>query len=242
MKNKLTFLMLIMVLSCFTSWAQSAKELSEIKVTPPKFTGIIPEKSVPVESKFTSLEKFLVMQIDPMLTGVKKFREGTAIIQFTVDQSGEVSDFVVVNSVTPEVDNEVIKALKTTNGMWKPGLNNDELVAMDKEVAISFRLENTTQFENRVKTIYKRGAKMLYVKHRPEKALKQFDACITLVPNDKGTLINRGLAKYELNDFSGACKDWNRIKSLGGVESEKYLENFCDMKGYAELVKILGDQ
>ncbi len=80
---------------------------------------------------------------------------------------------------------------------------------------------------------------MLYVREKPEKALKRFDKGIALRPNEKCLLLGRGLAKFEIGDKDGACKDWNRIKSLGGFESDSFLDNFCEMEGYAELVKIL---
>lgn len=241
MKNKLFFLLLLLFTG-FISVGQSLKELNEIKVTPPKFTGIAKVETIPVESNYVSLEKYLIKLIEPQMQELKTFKEGTAVVQFLVNQSGNLIDFHVINSVTPEIDKEVIKALEKTNGMWKPGLNNDELVTMEKEVTIAFRLGDTPKFEQRAQISFRRGAKMLHIKAKPEKALKHFNNGIALLPNDKGILVNRGLARYELGDMAGACSDWNRIKSLGGFEGDGYLENFCDMKGYAELVKILGSK
>lgn len=239
MKNKFIIL-LFLIFSGLISLGQSLKELNEIRVTPPKFVGLKQAETVPVETNYVSLEKYLIKLIEPQLLKERKtIDEGTVVVQFTVNPSGELTDFNTVNSVSSDMDQHVINALKTTNGMWKPGLNNDELIAMEKEISISFRLEDTPTFETRAKWFYKRGGKMLYVKANPEKALKNFNNCIALLPNDKGILLNRGLAKYELGDMSGACTDWNRIKSLGGFESDGYLDKFCDMKGYAQMIQIL---
>jgi len=239
MKSKLIFL-LCLLFSGLISLSQERKELNEIKVTPPKFTGVERIETIPLKSNYVSLEKYLIKIIEPQLVKDRKtIDEGTVVMQFTVNPSGELTDFHTLNSVSPEIDEHVIKALKTTNGMWKPGSNNDELIAMEKEISISFRLENTPKFETRAKWLYKRGGKMLYVKAKPEKALKYFDYGMALLPNDKGILVNRGLARYELGDMAGACSDWNRIKSLGGFEGDSFLENFCDMKGYAQLTQIL---
>jgi len=36
------------------------------------------------------------------------------------------TDFNIVNSVFDTIDNEAIRTLKTTSGMWKPGYNDDK--------------------------------------------------------------------------------------------------------------------
>ncbi|MBV5312492.1 MAG: energy transducer TonB [Prolixibacteraceae bacterium] len=234
MKSTVLFLLLMIV--SLVTLGQKPKDLDEIKVTPPKFAG------TPVAVKqhdYQSIESYLVKYIQSKVTSLDLTNEGTVVMQFIVNPSGNLSDFRVINSVSPTIDNEVKKALLTTNGMWLPGLNNDEQVAMEKEISIAFRLENSQGFGKRASWYYKQGGKMLYVRENPEKALKRFDKGIALRPNEKCLLLGRGLAKFEIGDKDGACKDWNRIKSLGGFESDSFLNNFCEMEGFAELVKIL---
>jgi hypothetical protein len=233
---KSTGIFILLMIISLISLGQEPKDLDEIKVTPPKFSG------TPIAVKqndYQSIENYLVKYIQPKITSQDLTDEGTVVIQFIVNPSGNLSDFKVINSVSPTIDNEVKKALLATNGMWMPGLNNDEQVAMEKEISIAFRLENSSGFGKRASWYYKRGGKMLYVKENPERALKNFDKGMVLRPNEKCLLLGRGLAKFELGDKDGACKDWNRIKSLGGFESDSYLNNFCEMEGYAELIKIL---
>lgn len=205
----------------------------------PKFTGI--ERTIIEKSDFETIENYLKRNIQPIIEPLEILDEGTEVVQFVVNPSGELTDFKVINSVNPIYDEEVIRALLTTKGMWLPGLNNDQMVPMEKEVSIVFKLENTPDFTSRAKWYYKKAGKMLYLKENPKMALKNFNQGILLLPKEKCLLMGRGLAKYELGDEAGACQDWNRIKSLGGFEGDAYLDNYCDMKGFAEMIKILNE-
>jgi hypothetical protein len=37
----------------------------------------------------------------------------------------------------------------------------------------------------------------------------------------------------------GACQDWNRLKTLGGTAGDPYLDNFCELKGYNEMISTI---
>ena len=240
---KKIFLFLLCIILSLVTLGQEKKEFKDqikgVRVTMPKFTGI--ERTIIEKSDFESLENYLKRNILPFIEPLEIIDEGTEVVQFVVNPSGELTDFKVINSVNPIYDEEVIRALLTTNGMWLPGLNNNQMVPMEKEVSIVFKLENASDFTSRAKRYYKKGGTMLYVKENPKKALKNFNQGVLLLPKEKCILMGRGLAKYELGDETGACQDWNRIKSLGGFEGDAYLENYCNMKGYAEMIKIMNE-
>ena len=129
----------------------------------------------------------------------------------------------------------------TTNGMWKPGNNNGNPVAMEKEISLVFRLEDSRySFNDLGKKYYANGAGMLFINQRPKKALKYFNKGIVLFPNDRSLLALRGIALFEIGDKNGALHDWNRVKNLGGFEADGYSENLINMKGYAEMNRVLG--
>ena len=240
---KKIFLFLLCIILSLITLGQEKKEYEDqikgVRVTMPKFTGIV--RTVIEKSDFETIENYLKRNIQPMVAPLEILDEGTEVVQFVVNPSGELSDFKVINSINPIYDEEVIRALLTTNGMWLPGLNNNQMVPMEKEVSIVFKLENTSDFTSRAKWYYKKGSKMLYVKENPKMALKNFNQGILLLPKEKCILMGRGMTKYELGDEAGACQDWNRIKSLGGFEGDAYLDNYCDMKGFAEMIKILNE-
>lgn len=169
-------------------------------------------------------------------------KEGTEIVQFTVTESGDVKDFKVINSVCSELDDEVIRVLKTTNGMWSPGLKGDKPVAMTKEVAFMFGDQNRDAIVNYFVTAasrnYKNGSKQLLVKNNPKKAMWYFDKGINYMPNDKALLALRGLCHYELGEIASAEKDWNRILTLGGVPQSMKFEHLVELKGHKAMSRF----
>lgn len=242
MKTRLIFLFLMMCSFMLLGQNQKPTMLQEIKSSPPKFTGI--EKTVPilVEEKYPTIEDYLIKNVVYPEEDLKFWVQGTEIVQFNVTPMGEITDISVVNSVSKQIDNEMIRVLRTTNGMWRPGFNDQNAVTMEKEVAMVFKVGDMPakyDFKYWARKHYANGSKMLFVNSNPKKAIKHFDNGIVLMPNDKALLVLRGLTRYELGNKEGALKDWTRVKALGGIESKEYLDNFNDLKGIAEMKQLL---
>ena len=240
--KKTVIFLLCMFLSIITFGQEKNKyndEIKGVKVSPPKFIGSEELLTILNKDEFASLNDYMTKHFQYPEKSIELYDEGTEVVQFVITPQGEVTGFNIINSVSPAIDKEVIRVLKTTSKLWKPGLNNEKPVAMGKEISIVFKLENTTDFIKRATKFYMMGAKMLLVKERPKLALNIFNQAITLRPNEKCILLGRGMAKYELGDKSGACRDWNRIKALGGFEGNAYLYNYCEMKGYSDMISAL---
>jgi TonB family protein len=245
MKKGLFFLMFMMI--AVIAFGQEEKQVlvDEIKVTPPTFTGIESAVTVLQAEKITSIEDYLMKNIIYPEEAVKQFARGTEVVEFVVTSEGQVTDFNVINSVSTQIDEEIIRVLKTTNGMWMPGYNNDKAVAMGKEVSIAFKINGyrskDEDFNAMAQDFGSKGSTLLLMKDKPKKALKAFDKGILLRPNDKCLLLTRGLARYEVGDKEGAIRDWTRLKELGNDLGDYYVKNFEGLKGYAELNRVLGE-
>jgi TonB family protein len=215
--------------------------IEEIRCTPPKFTGIEKATQVVTDEKYPTIEQYLTSKIEYPDEAVRSRDEGTEVVSFIVTSSGVIADINIVNSVSKEIDEAVIHALKTTNGMWIPGNNNEKPVAMEKEVSMVFRFSDFAHndFILMTRKHYTHGSEMLFMKQNPKKALHYFDKGVILLPNEKSLLVLRGLTRFELGDKKGAVIDWTRVKTLGGLESIDYLNNYANLKGYAELTTIL---
>ena len=222
--------------------------LEEVEVTPPMFTGVENVVAILQTNNTELVKEFIVENINYPEKALDHEEEGTVIIQFIVTSDGTVNNFKVVNSVSPNIDNELIRVLKTTTGMWNPGYNNGAPVAMGKEVSMVFCVDECEfnsvmeHFTIKAAEYFQNGCKKLFVKHTPKKALKQYDKGIKYLPNDKALLYVRGLCRYELGDEEGARKDWNRIISLGGVDYGEFAYEPSGMKGYAEMVKMFANK
>lgn len=170
-------------------------------------------------------------------------KEGTEIIEFTVTKTGDLNDFKVINSICPDLDKEVIRVLKTTNGMWTPGLENGEPTAMRNEVSLMLGdySESTIgkNFIHEATRNFKAGNKNFLVKNNPGKAIHFYNRAINYLPNEKALLSMRGLCHYALGDKESANRDWNRIVALGESNSLKITDDITAMKGYQEMKEIL---
>jgi hypothetical protein len=168
------------------------------------------------------------------------------VVQFTVTPEGKVRDFKIINSVSRDIDAEMIRVLQTTDGMWKPGYNNNEPIAMTREVSMMFYQEKpekpvTEIFTELATASYAKGNNALFEKHNARKALRCFDDGMTYLPYDKSLLLMRGICRYEIGDREGAIEDWNRMSNLGcEINMSDYAEIIQGMKGYDELMAIIG--
>jgi len=139
---------------------------------------------------------------------------GTVVVEFVVTDNGELKDYRVINSVSDELDQEVIQALEGTRGMWIPGLINGYPAPMKKLVSLVFTPDNGSDLVQAAKEYFNQGNELLYTKENPKRALKYFNEAVRLLPYEKDLLGVRSLCKYRLGDKQGAREDWERIIDL----------------------------
>jgi tetratricopeptide (TPR) repeat protein len=230
MKTKIIFA-ISMLVAAF-AFGQN-QDLQEIKVTAPQFRSDL----------FQNINDFLLSGIEYPVESLKAGDEGTEVIQFVVTPKGNVTDILVINSVSEIIDLEVKRILEITSGMWIPGAVNGEMVAMEKEVSVVFKIPHKSDFAAKTKGYLEHGNNLLFVHNRPEKALKYFDKGVTLLPNEETLLAVRGLCKYEIGDNEGAKLDWNRLKILADKNTAKSLiespVNYTQLSGYNEMMTIV---
>jgi len=242
--KKILFLVLCIIISFITLGQVKKEYVDEIKgvsVSPPTFLGAVQPSQ---NEKNNSLNEYLSKELQYPEESKIQMKEGTVVVKFAVLSSGQLIDFHVVNSVSPEVDEEVVRALKTTDKMWNPGTSNNSPVAMESEVSVAFIIGEgsaiTKEFADHAKHYFEKGSKKMYLEKNCKGALKCYNKAICYLPNDESILLTRGMCKYELGDKQGACQDWNRVKTLGG--GDIYLNDFCELKGYAEMINTLHEK
>jgi len=230
MKTKIIFAVSMLVAAFAFGQKQ---DLQEIKVTAPQFRSDL----------FQNINDFLLSGIEYPVESLKAGDEGTEVIQFVVTPKGNVTDILVINSVSGIIDLEVKRILEITSGMWIPGAVNGEPVGMEKEISVVFKISHKSDFAAKAKGYLEYGNNLLFVHNRPEKALKYFDKGVTLLPNEETLLAVRGLCKYEIGDNEGAKLDWNRLKILADKNTAKSLiespVNYTQLSGYNEMMIIV---
>jgi TonB family protein len=201
------------------------QELNEIEVTAPQFQS----------KMYKSVNDYLNNAVEYPAKSKNAGLQGTEVVQFIVTPTGETTDFTIINSVSSEIDQEVIRVIKVTDGKWKPGTSNGQAVAMEKEVSVAFILHSENEMISMAKQYQQQGNNWMYVKNNPEKALKFYNRGIVLLPSEESLLAARGLCKYQIGDENGAYNDWNRLKTLALRNgSDINLENLAVKSGESE--------
>lgn len=235
MKNYILFLACF-CLTCIMQ-AQEVNLLEETQVIPPKFM----ELQEPITVVNGDIYKYVTENFD--LKANKPVTQGTIIVSFTVTKKGKVENFEVINSVQENLDKELVRVLKTTDGMWRPGMNSGNPVDMDQEVSIMVRSNESITYKDFVhmsERSYNKAGKLFYVKEKPRRALRKYNRCATLIPKDHALLMNRGLCYFALDKKEEARADWYRLKQLGGMDMEFAMEATLQEKdGYKTMMAIL---
>jgi len=231
------FFLSCMIFTVIALGQEQKANVEEVKVTAPKFAGVENAAEIFNGRESETINEYLVKNFE--FSG-HLFREGTEVVQFTVTPSGELTNFKFINSVSPEIDREMIRVLETTNGMWIPGYNNNVPREMPQEVSLAFYSGNnasksvTEIFTEKATHYFSDGCKDLFEKQNPKKAIKHYSSGINYLPYEQSLLLLRGICRFETGDKEGAHKDWTRLKELGGLEMEdSYLsENLKELKSY----------
>lgn len=217
----------------------------------PYFTGVKFLNVSDDGSQQTIINKYLCKQVCYPAKSIQCNREGIEVIQFVVTPEGNVSDFKIVNSVCPAIDEEMVRALKTTDGMWQPALKDGKAVATTTEIYRVFKIDDELTaeeimeiFTTKATDYFKRGNVQLYVKNNTKKALKLYSKGVQYLPYDESLLMARGLCCYELGDKESANTDWERIKKLAQnkktqTDYQELARDFTEAKGYSAMMEQL---
>jgi hypothetical protein len=139
-----------------------------------------------------SINNYLNDQMKNLQCAALHCRPGTEVIAFVVTPGGELDGFRVINSVSPAIDDEVIRVLKGTSGSWVPGTLNGEQVAMELEVAIVYVPDHNFNLVEEAKHYLDKGNQMLLLKKDPKRALRCFNEAFRLIPNEESILAKNG--------------------------------------------------
>ena len=67
--------------------------------------------------------------------------EGKVLVQFTIDEVGNIKDIKVLQGLLKELDNEAIRVIKLMSGKWNPGKQGGKAVKTTMVLPITFKLQ-----------------------------------------------------------------------------------------------------
>lgn len=240
MKTKVVFLQCMILSAVVFGQNEMQKSLPEIEVIPPNFPAV---ETIWNGKKINSINDYLKEYVEYPERALNDGYYGTEVVQFVVTTAGELADIKIVNSICPDIDIEVIRVLKTTNGSWQPASVNSKPVPMAKEVSLVFNPNKTVDFVSRAKSYSNQGNKKLFLENDPKKALKYYDMGIALLPNEYALLVTRGMCLFELGNEDEARRDWERCHILSETDKVQidsiYLTDIKKLKGYSEMIQLI---
>ncbi|MCW3806501.1 energy transducer TonB [Plebeiibacterium marinum] len=146
------------------------RKIEEVVVKAPKYNGVVTfEKGS--ENFVSPISRFLQKDLSIKSKEYDYLKEGTVIIDFTVNTDGTVDNFIVKNSISHTNDNFVISALKSTSGDWIPGQRDGFPVEMEKRVVVAFTSEETPSLNHQARYYTVRGIKKFMAAERCQKNL-----------------------------------------------------------------------
>lgn len=210
--------------------------IESVNVMPPVFSALKHSSTSKNYAQSNSVGEYLNKSIQYPERAVERSEQGTVVVRFIVNTSGELTDFNVVNSISPSIDQQVIDVLKSTDGMWNPGSRNNLPVDMSQEISVIFKLHDSYDFVLMAKKYLKKGNELLFIKNRPEKAMPYLDNAIKLLPYNETLHAIRGYCKFKLGNENDALSDWLYINNSNKQKMIEYFNQLSEEKDIAELI------
>lgn len=88
----------------------------------------------------SALLKYLFENIKYPMSALKAQKQGRVMVRFTVEKDGAISNVKVARSVTPSLDAEAVRAIKSMP-KWSPGKQGGEFVRVKYNVPVTFKLK-----------------------------------------------------------------------------------------------------
>lgn len=96
----------------------------------------------------------------------------------------------------------------------------------DYQGAISILSKMLESDSTQAEIFFKRG--FCYAMQRDHKeALIDFNRAIFMNANESNWFSERGIAKLNLRDFDGACKDWKIAAKMGSTAANDLISEYC---------------
>lgn len=160
---------------------------------------------------------------------------GTAVVSFILTPEGKITDYQIINSLSKDIDYELIKAFKGAEEIWladpaedknyilyvpvifllnktKFPLTSHEAGFMMEEIKIEasvFDVGKANDYDNHVKKAFR-----AYEHRNYRRAIRHLNELIERNPFSQELYKLRGFSYYKLKKYEEACQDYQKIKVL----------------------------
>jgi TonB family protein len=121
-------------------YSEMMNKISDLSSTDEVFTVV--EESATPKIGMEAFYKYIMQNLRYPLEARTKGVEGKVFIQFIVQKDGTLTDFTVLKSVDPALDNEAIRVLQGASE-WNPGKQAGVIVKQKVVMPINFRINGS---------------------------------------------------------------------------------------------------
>jgi len=114
MKNRAYFIAILIFLQNFCLHAQNNREEKVESVHP------VVDEMTEFPGGDKELYKFISKNLKPPESVKATQIDGKIFVEFTIEENGSVSGITILRGIGREWDEEVIRVVSLTSGMWKP--------------------------------------------------------------------------------------------------------------------------
>jgi TonB family protein len=123
------------------------KPYSTTKDNEPLYT-VVEESATFQDGDLTKFRDYVLKAVKYPAEAAKKGIQGKVILQFVVDQRGNVSEVKIIRGVSPLLDQAAADAIKSSP-RWKPGIQGGKSVAQLFTMPVSFVLDGDKKKEEK---------------------------------------------------------------------------------------------
>nr|WP_321453851.1 energy transducer TonB [uncultured Carboxylicivirga sp.] len=167
---------------------------------------------------------YLQSEIEYPEVSAEILEEGEVVVQFIIEEDGEIRDLEIINSVSRLLDDQVITCLKKTSGSWAPALLDGQAIESTHKLYVIFDVEGNTPLKDLCFDHYKTG-----VKYSMEADKVAKDVFMTYDKRNKKAerLYNRALtqfaiaSKYQAEEASICYWQFKTHEKMGNMSMMK---------------------
>jgi len=130
---KKALLLSLFVLGSFITMAQTADTTKQSNV----FTSV--EQNAEFPGGVDAFVQYVAKKIRYPIQAFQAKQQGKVFLSFIVERDGSITDISIVRSVSPDIDAEAIRVIKSSP-RWKPAIQNGRAVRFQCTLPITFRI------------------------------------------------------------------------------------------------------
>ncbi|WP_196283230.1 energy transducer TonB [Hymenobacter jeongseonensis] len=179
------------------------------------------QKLTPELQLKSSLDAFLLDNISALHASSSV--AGFFVASFVVLPSGKLDTIQIHKGRNQAFDKQFVKAIRKTDGLWRPAMLDGNTVAVEKEIRFKFstfatRMDYDQKYNMAIK---------LKNQGEYQSAIALLSVCIQLDPYEIDAYYHRATCYQESNQIQNACTDWQQVKTLGSKDADEWLAKFC---------------